>query len=74
MRLSRRLQDLAQSDIRRMTRECECVNGINLGQVADPLPQVDAVHALAFARHAADVRLHESLEPARRGDAQRVHE
>jgi hypothetical protein len=33
-------------------------------QVADPLPEVDAAHALAFARHAPDVGLHEPLEAA----------
>jgi aminotransferase len=38
MRISRRLQDLAQSDIRRMTRECERVGGINLGQGICDLP------------------------------------
>jgi aminotransferase len=42
MRIARRLQDLAQSDIRRMTRECERVQGINLGQgICDlPTPQL----------------------------------
>ena len=38
MNISRRLQDLAQSDIRRMTRECERVSGINLGQGICDLP------------------------------------
>ncbi len=38
MRVARRLQDLVQSDIRRMTRECERVNGINLGQGICDLP------------------------------------
>jgi aminotransferase len=37
-RLSRRLQGLVQSDIRRMTRECERVRGINLGQGICDLP------------------------------------
>ena len=37
-RLSRRLQGLVQSDIRRMTRECERVKGINLGQGICDLP------------------------------------
>ncbi|HEY5677503.1 MAG TPA: aminotransferase class I/II-fold pyridoxal phosphate-dependent enzyme [Myxococcales bacterium] len=38
MRIARRLQNLAQSDIRRMTRECERVGGINLGQGICDLP------------------------------------
>src|SRR6266446_2991520 len=38
MRIARRLQDLAQSDIRRMTRECERVSGLNLGQGICDLP------------------------------------
>lgn len=37
-RLSRRLTGLVQSDIRRMTRECERVQGINLGQGICDLP------------------------------------
>ena len=35
---SERLADLAQSDIRRMTRECDAVGGINLGQGICQLP------------------------------------
>ena len=38
MKIARRLQDLAHSDIRRMTRECERVGGINLGQGICDLP------------------------------------
>src|SRR5690349_1846249 len=38
VRRSRRLRDLEQSDIRRMTRECERVGGINLGQGIGDLP------------------------------------
>src|SRR5258707_11408701 len=36
--LSDRLRGLVQSDIRRMTRECERVGGINLGQGICDLP------------------------------------
>src|SRR5579859_7790398 len=43
MRIARRLQDLAQSDIRRMTRECERVGGINLGQGICDLPTPELV-------------------------------
>jgi aminotransferase len=37
-RLSKRLSGLVQSDIRRMTRECQRVGGINLGQGICDLP------------------------------------
>jgi aminotransferase len=43
MRIARRLSDLAQSDIRRMTRECERVGGINLGQGICDLPTPESV-------------------------------
>src|SRR5215471_17165962 len=43
MRIAKRLQDLAQSDIRRMTRECERVGGINLGQGICDLPTHELV-------------------------------
>src|SRR5207302_4428271 len=43
MRIARRLGNLAQSDIRRMTRECERVGGINLGQGICDLPTPDLV-------------------------------
>src|SRR5687767_4775809 len=38
MQLSDRLKGLVQSDIRRMSRECERVGGINLGQGICDLP------------------------------------
>lgn len=38
--LSRRMRQLAQSDIRRMTLECERVGGINLGQGICDLPTI----------------------------------
>jgi aminotransferase len=46
---SRRLQGLVQSDIRRMTRECERVNGINLGQGICDLPTPPLVRDGAIA-------------------------
>jgi len=49
MRIARRLQDLAQSDIRRMTRECERVHGINLGQGICDLPTPPLVRDGAIA-------------------------
>lgn len=42
-RLSGRLDGLAQSDIRRMTRECDRLGGINLGQGICQLPTPGAV-------------------------------
>jgi aminotransferase len=49
MRIARRLENLAQSDIRRMTRECERVSGINLGQGICDLPTPDLVRDGAIA-------------------------
>jgi aminotransferase len=49
MRIARRLQNLAQSDIRRMTRECERVGGINLGQGICDLPTPPLVRDGAIA-------------------------
>ena len=43
MRIAKRLSALSQSDIRRMTRECERVGGINLGQGICDLPTPDLV-------------------------------
>lgn len=48
-RTSRRLQGLVQSDIRRMTRECERVGGINLGQGICDLPTPPPVRDGAIA-------------------------
>ena len=53
---STRLADLAQSDIRRMTRECDAVNGVNLGQGICQLPTPEPVAAGA-------------IDAIRRGDA-----
>ena len=47
--LARRLQGLVQSDIRRMTRECERVGGLNLGQGICDLPTPPAVSRAAIA-------------------------
>ena len=43
--LSRRLEGLVQSDIRRMTRECDRVGGFNLGQGVCDLPTPPLVAA-----------------------------
>lgn len=47
--LSSALEGLVQSDIRRMTRECERVGGINLGQGICDLPTLDLVADAAKA-------------------------
>src|SRR5258708_15863309 len=49
MRIAQRLSNLAQSDIRRMTRECERVGGINLGQGICDLPTLPLVRDGAIA-------------------------
>jgi len=49
MRIAKRVQDLAQSDIRRMTRECERISGINLGQGICDLPTPAPVRDGAIA-------------------------
>jgi len=46
---SARLEDLVQSDIRRMTRECDRVGGINLGQGVCDLPTPAPVRKAAIA-------------------------
>ncbi|MCB9904098.1 MAG: pyridoxal phosphate-dependent aminotransferase [Planctomycetes bacterium] len=46
---SARLEDLVQSDIRRMTRECDRVGGINLGQGVCDLPTPAPVRDAAIA-------------------------
>jgi len=68
MRIATRLQGLLQSEIRRMTRECERVGGINLGQgICDlptpPLVRDGAIAAIrenrstySFAEGAAELR------------------
>ncbi|RMH42901.1 MAG: pyridoxal phosphate-dependent aminotransferase [Deltaproteobacteria bacterium] len=59
--LARRLGGLVQSDIRRMTRECDRVGGINLGQGLGDLPPPEAV--VAGAKRALDERPHSYTYP-----------
>ncbi len=54
--IARRVQGLVQSDIRRMTRECERVGGINLGQGICDLPTPPLVREGAIAA----IRAHKS--------------
>ena len=44
--ISDRLRGLVQSDIRRMSRECERVGGINLGQGICDLPTIPGIVAI----------------------------
>ena len=53
-RFASRVRDLVQSDIRRMSRECERVNGINLGQGICDQPVPPTVKAAAIAAIEAD--------------------
>jgi aminotransferase len=46
--LANRLKELVQSDIRRMTRECHDVGGINLGQGVCDLPTPPLVRDAAI--------------------------
>src|SRR6266436_10438510 len=48
-RTARRAETLAQSEIRRMTRECERIGGINLGQGICDLPTHPLVREGAIA-------------------------
>lgn len=69
---ARRLQGLVQSDIRRMTRECERVGGINLGQgicdlTTPPLVRDGAIEAIRAGK--SSYSFAEGIEPLRRAIA-----
>ncbi|HUJ28198.1 MAG TPA: pyridoxal phosphate-dependent aminotransferase [Myxococcales bacterium] len=65
MRPARRLADLVQSDIRRMTRECERASGINLGQGICDLPTPPLVRDGAIAAIRANQSIYSFAEGAR---------
>src|SRR5438067_7525110 len=65
MRVANRLQGLAQSEIRRMTRECERVGGINLGQGICDLPTPPLVRDGAIAAIRAQRSTYSFAEGAR---------
>ena len=65
MRIAQRLQDLAQSDIRRRTRECERVHGINLGQGICDLPTPPLVRDGALAAIRENRSIYSFAEGAR---------
>jgi aminotransferase len=72
---ARRLEGLVQSDIRRMTRECEKVGGINLGQgicdlATPPLVRDGAIEAIR-AGHSS-YSFAEGIEPLRRAIATKL--
>ena len=62
---SRRMEDVSQSFIRRMTRECERVGGINLGQGVCDLPTPPAILQAAAAAVLADESMYSPFEGRR---------
>ncbi|MBL8859860.1 MAG: pyridoxal phosphate-dependent aminotransferase [Planctomycetes bacterium] len=72
---ARRLQGLVQSDIRRMTRECERVGGINLGQgicdLATPPLVRDGAIAAIKAGHST-YSFAEGIAPLRKAIAEKL--
>ena len=72
---SSHLSGLALSDIRRMTRECDRVGGINLGQGVCDLPTPDVVREGAVAAIQADRSIYsyaEGIAPLREAIAEKV--
>ncbi|HEY3176021.1 MAG TPA: pyridoxal phosphate-dependent aminotransferase [Candidatus Polarisedimenticolia bacterium] len=61
-RFTRRIRDLVQSDIRRMTRECEKVGGINLGQGICDQPIPDRIKDAAVSAIRADLSTYSKFE------------
>jgi aminotransferase len=73
--ISSRLQGLVQSDIRRMSRECERVGGINLGQGICDLPTIPelvegATEAIASSK--ATYSKFEGIDPLRERIARKI--
>ena len=61
-RFARRVKDLVQSDIRRMTRECEKVGGVNLGQGICDQPVPSEIKDAATAAIHADLSTYSKFE------------
>jgi len=61
-RFSRRIKDLVQSDIRRMTRECEKVGGINLGQGICDQPTPDEIKQASIEAIRSDRNTYSKFE------------
>jgi aminotransferase len=77
LRLAARMQTLAQSDIRRMTLECDRMGGINLGQgVCDlpTLPLLQAGVAEAVAQHKSTYSRYDGIPELRHYIARRLQE
>src|SRR5262245_3061200 len=61
-RFSRRIEGLVQSDIRRMTRECEKVGGVNLGQGICDQPTPEPIKKAAVEAVLADRNIYSKFE------------
>ena len=61
-RFAHRVKDLVQSDIRRMTRECEKVGGVNLGQGICDQPVPGEIKDAAAAAIRADLSTYSKFE------------
>ena len=61
-RFARRIKDVVQSDIRRMTRECEKVRGINLGQGICDQPTPDTIKEASIAAIRQDRNVYSKFE------------
>src|SRR2546426_2010348 len=61
-RFARRINDLVQSDIRRMTRECEKVGGINLGQGICDQPTPDEIKEASIEAIRSDRNAYSKFE------------
>jgi aminotransferase len=61
-RFADRIRGLAQSDIRRMSRECEQEGGINLGQGICDQPVPEPIKAAAVAAIQADRSIYSKFE------------
>jgi len=75
LQISDRVQDLAQSDIRRMSRECERVGGINLGQGICDLPTIPEVQQgaiEAIQANRATYSKFEGIDPLREKIAAKI--
>ncbi len=72
---ARRIQGLAQSDIRKMSRRCMEVGGVNLGQGICDQPTPDVVKAAARAAIDADQSIYskyEGIDPLRAAIARKM--
>ena len=73
--LANRMQSLAQSDIRRMTLECDRVGGINLGQGVCDLPTIPELKQSlmeAVEANQATYSRYDGIEELRQAVAQRL--